>query len=346
MPAPYLVPKKSTDAMVEIDDEMHNFSGGQGHYDVPRTMSKSTSSPDVKHHPKPKPRHKPPLRAATVDNDPPYANKAAIISQYSHLQSDSSDLSTLVVSPTHPDDYIATGHNGPNYQNLNNDQYECAEDWLGGKDKNGTGELVIQPSSRADAFAKTSFNPPPVHDHSASHAATFPARSHHITTTSPPLSSDIRYPPPMITEAPLQGISPGNEYDALRLEERRHTTLPPVTRQLVDRRNSDSPVIMRRKTDHRRGSDTPPTTRKTAGPYDHLIASIRKTLPQASDAICVQYLNKNKGDMDRTLEDVKVHILMDMGLDNTNAEQCRKALSHCQWKLDRAAEWLIEQSIS
>ncbi|XP_065891111.1 non-receptor tyrosine-protein kinase TNK1-like isoform X2 [Dysidea avara] len=344
--------ERDTDAnLIQLDEEMRNVTGGQDsemrHYDTPRTMSKSTSSPDIQQHPIPKPRHKL-LKAATVDVDePPYANRAAIKSQYSHLQSDSTDPSALITSPTHSDDYIA-GHRKHHYQNID-DRYEYAHDWLGSNDKTAPDELVIQPSRRAEAYAKTSFNHPQPGTHDC-YATIFPAHTHHHkATTSPPLNSDIRYPPPLVSEAPSLGTLPGSQYDALRIEDQHphilQRTSPLVNRQLQDRRHSYSPEI-KKKTDHRRGSDTPPTTRKTAGPYDHLIISIKESLPQASEAVCLQYLTKNKGNMERSLQDIKVHILMDMGLENTTTEDCCKALGHCQWKLDRAAEWLIEQSIS
>ena len=277
------------------------------------------------------------------ENVSPYVNRKSVVSQYSHLQSESTDPSALVVSPTHPDDYIATGHSRHHYQNVNTDRYEYAQDWLGDNDKTVTDELVIHASRGAEAYTKTNY-PQPVHDYLAGRAATLPALAHHTNTTSPP---DIRYPPPLVSETPR--TLPDSRYETLRMEDQHpHTMQPilePVSRHLQDRRHSGSPVTMR-KTDQRRGSDTPPSTRRTAGQYDHLVVSIKELLPQASDAICVQYLTKNDGNMDSALRDIKVHILMDMGLENTSTEDCRKALSHCQWKLDRAAEWLIEQSIS
>jgi len=327
---------------MQLDEEMHNTTSGQDHhYDTPRAMSKSTSSSNVQQQPV---RHKLP-RAATMDvceNEPPYVNRKPVVSQYSHLQSESTDPSALVVSPTHTEDYIATGHSRHHYQNVDADRYEYAQDWLGGNDKTVTDELVIQPSRGAEAYTKTNHPQPAVHDYLGGRAATLPALPYHTNTTSP---SDIRYPPPLVSEAPR--TLPDSRYETLRMENP-HTMQPilaPVSRQLQDRRHSDCPVTMR-KTDQKRGNDTPPSTRRTAGQYDHLVVSIKESLPQASDAICVQYLTKNDGNMDSALRDIKVHILMDMGLENTSTEDCRKALGHCQWKLDRAAEWLIEQSIS
>ena len=73
---------------------------------------------------------------------------------------------------------------------------------------------------------------------------------------------------------------------------------------------------------------------------------IKKDLPQADKEMCMKYLNKNNGNIEQTKQDLKVHILMEMNLENANMESCHKALGHCQWKLDRAAEWLIEQNRS
>ena len=87
-----------------------------------------------------------------------------------------------------------------------------------------------------------------------------------------------------------------------------------------------------------------PHVKRSFEEYAHLVDVVKIQLPQASEEHCMEYLTKNQGNVELTLQDLRVQILMDMNLPNTNMDSCRKALSHCQWKLDRAAEWLIEQN--
>ena len=60
--------------------------------------------------------------------------------------------------------------------------------------------------------------------------------------------------------------------------------------------------------------------------------------------VCLGSLKKHKYDLSATKEEIRVHMLMEMQVAYIDAEDCRRALSHCQQKTDRAAAWLLEQS--
>ena len=60
--------------------------------------------------------------------------------------------------------------------------------------------------------------------------------------------------------------------------------------------------------------------------------------------ICMQALKKHKYEVEVAKEEIRVHMLMEMQVAHITAEDCRRALSHCQQKTDRAAAWLLEQS--
>ena len=60
--------------------------------------------------------------------------------------------------------------------------------------------------------------------------------------------------------------------------------------------------------------------------------------------VCMQALKKHKYEVDAAREEIRVHMLMEMQMAHITTEDCRRALSHCQQKTDRAAAWLLEQS--
>ena len=61
-------------------------------------------------------------------------------------------------------------------------------------------------------------------------------------------------------------------------------------------------------------------------------------------AVCMQALKKHNHELNAAKEEIRVHMLMEMQIAYIDAEDCRRALSHCQQKIDRAALWLLEQS--
>ena len=339
-----------TGDLIELEDEMHNFTASSrtfsGHYDSPRSRNmkvKSQSSSKIGH-PVPKPRQKLPPKAASVDaledNDEYYARpkQPPISSQYSTINAANFNNPAALVVTSHPDKYITS--NRDSYTSNRESYYENIGYEISGEqhyvNTEGTrfdstaGELVIQSGGRADAYARTSFVPYAENNGAAAMTSNHPHGHDQFLQPRdplPPVNAEIRYPPPLQSCAlPQEGEK--HQYDILRYVP--HNEI------------KSQPLPTRHESNH---NSTPPSSPHIrAPPYAHLIDDVKDQLPQASEELCVQYLTKNKGNIELTLQDLKVHILMDMGLENANMESCRKALSHCQWKLDRAAEWLIEQS--
>ena len=72
-----------------------------------------------------------------------------------------------------------------------------------------------------------------------------------------------------------------------------------------------------------------------------LVAEFPDTAPE----LCQRALETHGFNVSKAREEVQVQILLGMHVPNTNADDCRRALKHCQWKIDRAASWLVERSI-
>ena len=336
-------PTVPTGDLIEFEDAPHTSSG---HYDSPRSRSmkvKSQSSSKIGH-PVPKPRQKLPPKAASVDvlEDDSKENysrskQSSISSQYSTINAAnfSSNPAALVVT-SNPDKYITSNrdsyYENIGYETTGEHHYVNTE---GTRRFDSTaGELVIQAGGRADAYARTSFTPYAENNGAAAMTSNHPYGHGQFLQTRdppPPLSAEIRYPPPLVNRHTVPQEDGEHHYDTLRYVPHNELNTQTLPTQYAESNNS---------------LPLPSSPLARAPPYAHLIGDLKDQLPQASEELCVQYLTKNKGDIELTLQDLKVHVLMDMGLENANMESCRKALGHCQWKLDRAAEWLIEQSLS
>ena len=335
-------PAIPTSNLAELDDEMCNIAGPSfGHYDTPRSNSVKAKSQSLSRvmQPVPKPRQKLPPKAATVDvleddNGDDFKHQS-YSSQYSTINQDYINPTTLV-GTTNPEKYITASSHGNYYQNIGyniaSEQHYISSE-SSGRHESAAGELVIQPGGRADAYARTSFVPYPENNGAA--AMTFNHQYGH-SRFLPPASAEIRYPP-TLQSCSLPPEQEEHQYDSLRYIS--HNELNP--QQLPSQHAETS-----RNTSPPSPSTSSSLPKRAPGKLAHLIDDVREQLPQASEELCVQYLTKNKGNIELTLQDLKVHILMDMGLDKADMDSCRKALGHCQWKLDRAAEWLIEQSFS
>ena len=90
------------------------------------------------------------------------------------------------------------------------------------------------------------------------------------------------------------------------------------------------------------GMDPPATT--TASPAGGC-AILLAEFPDISPELCRQALECARYDLQKAREEVQIQLLLQMGMTFVTAEDCRRALSHCQWKVDRAALWLLEQSV-
>ena len=61
--------------------------------------------------------------------------------------------------------------------------------------------------------------------------------------------------------------------------------------------------------------------------------------------ICKFALEQQHYNVSKAKEEIRVQLLLGMLLPNIREADCRRALSHCQQKMDRAAAWLIQQSM-
>lgn len=336
-----------TGDLIELEDEMQNITASprtsSEHYDSPRSRSmkvKSQSSSKIGH-PVPKPRQKLPPKAASVDaleddskENYMHSKQPPISSQYSTINAADFNNPAALVVTGRPDKYI-TSNRDSYYENIGHDGEHLYVNTEGTRRFNSTaGELVIQTGGRADAYARTSFTPYAENNGAAAMASNYSyGHGQFSQPRDPPpsVNADIRYPPPLVNRHTSPHEDGEHHYDTLRYVPHNELSTQTLPTQHAEGNNSTS---------------LPSSPLVRAPPYAHLIDDVKGQLPQASEELCAEYLTKNKGNIDLTLQDLKVHILMDMGLENANMESCRKALGHCQWKLDRAAEWLIEQSLS
>ena len=80
------------------------------------------------------------------------------------------------------------------------------------------------------------------------------------------------------------------------------------------------------------------------GPVPHYESVLMADFPDASQEICRRALEKHKYDINKAKEEVMIQLLMGMQIPCVDYSDCKRALSHCQWKMDRAAAWLLDQS--
>ena len=82
-----------------------------------------------------------------------------------------------------------------------------------------------------------------------------------------------------------------------------------------------------------------------ASPRNHFNHPLTAEFPDAEPELCRRALESHGYDIAKAREEIQVQILLGMNVPNTNADDCRRALKHCQNKIDRAACWLVERSI-
>ena len=79
-------------------------------------------------------------------------------------------------------------------------------------------------------------------------------------------------------------------------------------------------------------------------PVPHYESVLMAEFPDASQDMCRRALEKHKYDPKKAKEEVMIQLLMGMQIPCVDYNDCKRALSHCQWKMDRAAAWLLDQS--
>lgn len=73
-----------------------------------------------------------------------------------------------------------------------------------------------------------------------------------------------------------------------------------------------------------------------------------KTDPDFKDTehyICERALEKYPNDLEKAKKEIKIDLLLGMGLAYINRLDCERALGHCRWNVERAGMWLMEQSV-
>ena len=91
---------------------------------------------------------------------------------------------------------------------------------------------------------------------------------------------------------------------------------------------------------------SPPTTSGNAAEKSltEQFQALCKEFPDLNAMTCETSLTKHGGNLELAREEVKVRQLMGMSFPYIDEDDCRRALSHCQGKMERAAMWLMEQS--
>ena len=79
-------------------------------------------------------------------------------------------------------------------------------------------------------------------------------------------------------------------------------------------------------------------------PVPHYESVLMAEFPDASQDMCRRAFEKHKYDPKKAKEEVMIQLLMGMQIPCVDYNDCKRALSHCQWKMDRAAAWLLDQS--
>lgn len=119
---------------------------------------------------------------------------------------------------------------------------------------------------------------------------------------------------------------------------------------LISLSNNDKPPPVPDRTylspAHSSGSDT--SVGGTGGKLRLLPPAgnpLAEEFPDADESCIHRALESHGSDIEKAREEVQVQILLGMSVPNTNAEDCRRALKHCQGKIDRAAIWLVERGL-
>ena len=88
---------------------------------------------------------------------------------------------------------------------------------------------------------------------------------------------------------------------------------------------------------------TPPNTQAMLSAQ--LQDVLQSEFPDAAPRVVSALLQQEGFDVTKARVAMQVEMLMDMGIPHTTRQDCSIALKHCQWKVDRAAEWLLEKNL-
>lgn len=82
----------------------------------------------------------------------------------------------------------------------------------------------------------------------------------------------------------------------------------------------------------------------TSAKWEREREALTKDFPSLPPSVFTEALERHHGNVSAVREELHVQTLMAMGLAHITPDDCRRALQHCQGKLDRAASWLLEMS--
>ena len=195
-----------------------------------------------------------------------------------------------------------------------------------------------------------------------------------VTPTTPPVSPLIHAVPtsksdqPSLSDQVFQLDEIVAEYSVLSLDDNKisETTGSPIPPQFnIPTLSADNPLspthsddaekppipprLKKRDTDSNAAQpiDTKPTLAKSQTIVvqpTNIIDTLRLEFPDVTLGALNAAVQNSQGNIEKARGEVKVHQLMGFGLPYIHEEDCRRALTHCQGKMDRAAAWLLEQS--
>lgn len=124
-----------------------------------------------------------------------------------------------------------------------------------------------------------------------------------------------------------------------------YSMLDPKSRRFVD-----SPLSNR--TAHHKNTDVVIAQDKiSSNPADEVRKDMKlrailsdKEFSECNAEICKFALVQEQYVVEQAKEYIRVQLLLDMMLPNISEDDCRRALTHCQHKVDRAAGWLLQMS--
>ena len=95
---------------------------------------------------------------------------------------------------------------------------------------------------------------------------------------------------------------------------------------------------------HTKSTNMKSSKQKPENTSETLLDILCKEFPDVEFRLCENAVRKSGGVLEKAREDIKVQQLLGMRFLYIKEEDCLRALTHCQGKMDRAAVWLIELS--
>lgn len=92
------------------------------------------------------------------------------------------------------------------------------------------------------------------------------------------------------------------------------------------------------------GSAKPSSVINTAHSDMPLVDVLLLEFPDMDPHTCKKILETHKYSLSEAKDYLKVEQLLAMGISNITVQDCRRALEHCQYSVDRAAGWLLDRS--